>query len=149
MFKYGCAVLVGIAVAVAAFWYLTTRPAGQSVGANVSKSISSVVDSFKVEDIKEELARTGTVVREKARQAGDAISDAASNARITAAIKGKLLTDPELPSFQISVSTTDGTVTISGKVSSAEAVTRAVGLAFHTEGVHKVFSTLQISTEKK
>jgi hypothetical protein len=66
------------------------------------------------EDIKEELARSGQVVRRKAQETGRAIADATSDARITAAIKGKLLAHPELSAFSISVNTTDGVVTLAG-----------------------------------
>ena len=44
---------------------------------------------LRSEDIKDELARTGQVVRRKAREAGQAIADATADARTTAAIKSK------------------------------------------------------------
>jgi osmotically-inducible protein OsmY len=42
------------------------------------------------------------------------------------------------------VSTTDGVVTLSGKVDSAQLVSRAMLLALETGGVRQVISTLQI-----
>ena len=109
----------------------------------------SLADHLGVEEVKAELAKTGAVVREKARRAGASISDAAANARITGLIKAKFLTDAELPSMQLGVDTTDGVVTLSGKVHSVEAVTRAVRLAFDTDGVQKVYSTIQVVPEAK
>ena len=81
---------------------------------------------------------------EKAKSAGQSIAGAAANARTTTTIKAKFVTEPGLPSFSINVDTTDGLVTLSGKVESHEQVARAVKLALETDGVHKVISTLQI-----
>src|SRR5207247_892601 len=94
--------------------------------------------------IKEELARTSMVVREKAKSVGAAISDATANTRTTAAIKAKLLAEPGLSSLNINVDTSDGLVTLSGTVSSHEQIAKAVRLALDTDGVVKVVSTLQI-----
>jgi hypothetical protein len=94
--------------------------------------------------IREELERTGQVIREKARAAGAAVADATANARTTATIKTKFIREPSLSAFNINVDTTDGVVTLSGKVNSAEEVAKATSLALETEGVHKVVSTLQI-----
>lgn len=107
------------------------------------------LDRFSTEEIKAELEKTGSIVREKARQAGATLSDAAANARITAIIKAKFLKDSELPSFQIGVDTTDGVVTLSGKVTSVEAVSRAIRTAFEVEGVTKVYSTIQVTAQER
>ena len=124
-------------------------PSGGGVGSSLSRSASGLADRLGVDEIKAELSRTGTLVREKARQAGATISDAAANARITATIKAKFLTDRVLPSFQLGVDTTDGMVTLSGKVDALESVARAVRIALETEGVHKVFSTIQVMPPSK
>jgi hyperosmotically inducible protein len=83
------------------------------------------------------------VVRRKAKEAGQAISDATADARITAAIKGKLVTS-DLPGLSISVNTTAGVVTLSGTVPSAEAISKAMLVAMETDGVKEVISTLQV-----
>jgi hypothetical protein len=106
--------------------------------------VAATADLFDREKIKEELARSGQVIREKARVAGAAISDAAANARITATIKAKLIGESSLAAFKINVDTTDGVVTLSGTVNSPEEVGKAMSLALETEGVHKVISTLQV-----
>src|SRR4029077_8547180 len=103
-------------------------------------------DTFDSGKIKDELSRTGKVIREKTRQAGDAIADATANARITAAIKTKLVADSGLSAFKIDVDTTDGVVTLSGTVSSYEEIAKAINLALETDGVHKVVSTLQVKS---
>ncbi|HEX3987877.1 MAG TPA: BON domain-containing protein, partial [Verrucomicrobiae bacterium] len=72
------------------------------------------------------------------------ISDAAADARITAAIKAKLVGDPDLSAVAISVSTTDGCVTLSGSASSPDNIRKAMTLAYNTEGVNQVVSTLLV-----
>jgi osmotically-inducible protein OsmY len=146
--------VIGLAVGAFAVWYYEgeqdQQPARQARG-----SVSSTADRLKTtvqekvgdlgtDDIKRELDRAGMVVRQKVTKAGEAISDATADARITATIKGKLLKEPGLSSLSISVDTTDGLVTLSGTAHSHEEVARAVRLALDTDGVHKVVSTLQV-----
>jgi hypothetical protein len=104
--------------------------------------------SLKTEEIKDELARDGKVVRTKAKKAGAALADAAGDAKITAAIKGKYVAEPDLSALSIAVSTTDGVVTLSGKVASPEQVKRAMQIALDTDGVRQVVSTIQLSPAK-
>jgi osmotically-inducible protein OsmY len=114
----------------------------------VKQAIQETIGDIRVEDIQQELARSGMVVREKASQAGSALSDAAANTRTTAAIKAKLLTEPGLSALSINVDTTGGLVTLSGSVSSHDEIARAVRVALETDGVHKVVSTLQVKPSK-
>jgi hyperosmotically inducible protein len=100
-------------------------------------------------DIKDELARTGQVVRRKASEAGHAIADATADTRITAAIKGKLLASRDLSALNISVNTSAGVVTLSGFVSSSEHISKAILLAMETDGVREVVSTLQVKPKAK
>ena len=74
---------------------------------------------------------------------GEAVKDVAVDARITATIKARLLKEPQLSAWDISVSTTDGRVTLAGSVSSHDLIGRAILLAYETDGVREVVSTLQ------
>lgn len=145
--------LVGIAVGAAAFWYVSEHGmlggGGKRGSGGRTTSGSSVSDYLNLDDLKSELEKTGSVVREKARKTGARISDMAENTKLIAAIKAKFVRDPQLPSFQIGVDATDGVVTLSGKVDSVELVARAVRLAFEVEGVTKVYSTIQVSSDHK
>lgn len=114
----------------------------------VKETVKDKVSEIDTDQIKEELARTSMVVREKAKQAGSAIADATANARTTGAIKAKLIAEPGLSAFNINVDTTDGLVTLTGTVNSPDDVARAVRLALDTEGVYKVISTLQVKAAK-
>ena len=100
------------------------------------------------DEVREELSKTGKVVRKKAREVGGKIADATANARITTAIKAKLALDAELSTVSIGVNTTDGVVTLSGTVSSHDNIGKAMKLAMQTDGVREVISTLQVKQSK-
>src|SRR5437879_7091588 len=158
MEKFLCGVLRGVVAGVWWHWYLTAGQSENDLSAlkdkvvtgagKVKEAIQEKVGDIKAEDIKEELARTSIVVREKARQAGAVIMDATANARTTLAIKTKLLAEPGVAGVTVNVDTTDGLVTLSGTVSGYEEVAKAVRIALETEGVHKVVSTLQVKPSK-
>lgn len=146
--------VLGVACGAGGFWYLQqdsgksrleqARSGVVSQAGKVGGSIKEKFSEISAEEIKEELGRTSMVVREKARAAGQSLLGSTANARTTAAIKARLIGEPGLSAFAINVDTTDGLVTLSGRVDSAEQVARAVKVAMETEGVHKVISTLQV-----
>jgi osmotically-inducible protein OsmY len=120
----------------------------ESAARNARDTIQDKLRSFHLSggDISNEIARTGRVIRQKAQEAGTAISNATADSRITGAIKARLLRDPDLSAWDISVNTTDGIVTLSGTTSSAENIGKAVLLAMETDGVRQVISTMQIKS---
>lgn len=150
------ALVLGVAVGAAAVWFFInyrTDPRLKSAGQKVEDAARSTRDAaaeklrslhLSSEDIKDELARTGRVVRREASQAGQAIADATADARTTATIKAKLVASRDLSALNISVSTSAGVVTLSGFVNSPEDIGKAVMLAMETQGVHEVVSTLQV-----
>lgn len=150
------ALVVGIAVGAAGVWYLSTHqnsPRLQAATNQIENAARSARDTIedklrvldlRTNDIKDELARGGQVIRRKAGEAGKAIADATADARITGAIKGKLLANRDLSVLSISVNTTDGIVTLSGTVPSTDAISKAMLLAMETDGVREVISTLQV-----
>ena len=146
--------VIGIAVGLGIYWYyhnpnaekqLQTAREQLSNGVDETRAkISETVSNIDTEQIKDELARTGRVVRKKTEEAGEKIADATADARVTAAIKSKLAVDPELSALSISVNTTQGKVTLAGTVSSHELIKRAIKLALETDGASEVVSTLQV-----
>ncbi|MEO8426305.1 MAG: BON domain-containing protein [Verrucomicrobiota bacterium] len=152
--------LFGLIIGAGGFWYFTEGQKSESVqraqekvasGAEHMKdAISEKVGelNWRSEDIKEELTRTGKVVRKKAQEVGAKVVDATANARTTAAIKAKLALDPDLSVLTISVDTTDGVVTLSGTVSEYEYIAKAMRLAMETDGVREVTSTLHVKQSK-
>ena len=144
--------VVGVLIGAGAVWFYGTRQ-GKSTGEQIESATKSARDAvqeklrvfdLRPEQVKEDLAKTGQVVRRKARQAGQAIADATVDARTTAAIKGKLLANRDLSALSISVNTTAGVVTLSGTVNSPEDISKAMMIAMDTEGVSEVVSTLQV-----
>jgi hypothetical protein len=150
------ALIVGLALGAAIVWYVNTgrnNPQVQSATDQVGNAVRSAggaieeklrVLDLRPQDVKDELNRTGQVVRRKAKEAGQVIADATADARVTAAIKGKLVANGDLSALSISVNTTGGIVTLSGTVPSADAISKAMLLAMETDGVKEVISTLQV-----
>ena len=153
------ALIVGAVIGAAVIWYFAGnqgKTAVQSTGEKIENASKSARDTIQdklrqlnldPKDVKEELARTGQVVRRKAKEAGQALADATADARITGAIKAKFVAQPELSALSISVNTTGGVVTLSGTVGSPEDVSKAMMLAMETEGVTQVISTLQVKAK--
>lgn len=150
------ALIIGIALGIAAVWYFDHNKnnsqfssAGQEIKSTAESAGNSLQQKLQDwhldrEHITNELDKTGRVVRDKTAQAGKAIKDATADARVTAAIKAKLVGDRDLSAWDIHVSTTDGVVTLSGKVSSPDLVGKAMELALDTDGAQQVISTLQV-----
>ena len=153
--------IVGLTIGGAAVWYYGNyrndpgvRSAGQKVETAAKSARDAATNELQVlhlrpEDIKDELGRTGQVVRRVAAEAGHAIADATADARTTAAIKAKLLASRDLSALNISVNTTTGVVTLSGAVASPEHISKAILLAMETGGVREVVSTLQVKQKAK
>jgi hyperosmotically inducible periplasmic protein len=153
--------IVGLAIGGAAVWFYTNyrndprlRTAGQKVETATKSALDAATNELQLlhlrpEDIKDELGRTGQVVRRAAIDAGHAIADATADARTTAAIKTKLLTSRDLSALNISVNTTAGVVTLSGSVATPEHISKAILLAMETDGVREVVSTLQVKQKPK
>jgi osmotically-inducible protein OsmY len=148
--------LAGVIIGAGVYWFFTAeRPAEQvqkaretahETAEQAKQALAAKMEALELstEDIRKELAEKGRVVRRKARDIGKAATDAAVDARVTAAIKTKLAADPDLSALSISVSTTAGRVTLSGTVASYDLIGKAMALALDTEGVREVVSTLQV-----
>jgi hyperosmotically inducible periplasmic protein len=108
-----------------------------------SKSLDQRLKDWKLtpEDIKDDLAKTGQVVREKSVAVASRIDDA----RVVAVIKAKYVLDSTLSALAINVACQDGVVTLTGTVKSPDLIGRATALALDTHGVHKVVARLSVS----
>ena len=100
------------------------------------------------DDIKDELSRTGKVLRRQAGDFGAAMVSASADTAITAKIKAKYAVEHDLSAFSISVNTTDGRVTLAGNVTSHQQIGKAMLIALETGGVREVNSTLQVKPPK-
>jgi hypothetical protein len=118
-------------------------------GASKVKRAANEKLGLDTDRIRDELARTGRVVRRKAAEVGTKVADATVDARTTAAIKAKLALDSQLSAWDISVDTTAGRVTLAGTVTSPELIQKAMSLALEQDGVDEVISTLQVKADAK
>ena len=107
MFTFG--LVLWIALSVASIWFLDqrtlsvtvvrAREEAKNVAAETKDFVQAKADSLDLSttNIKAELARAGAIkMRRKTADAGDVIADTTADARITAAIKGKLVADAGL-----------------------------------------------------
>lgn len=148
---------LGVAVGAGGYWYLSTHQSEVSQAKQIvvdsaaaaADSVKQKVGEVRVGDIIDELNRSGTVIREKAVKAGAVIADATADARLTAAIKTKLIAEPGLSAMKINVDTKAGEVALSGSVDTTNQVARALNIALQTEGVRKVTSTLQVQARDR
>lgn len=93
------------------------------------------------DSIKRDLAKGGSIVRSKAKVAGEKIADA----RIVTVIKAKYVLERDLSALDINIDCRDGEVTLNGTVGSTDLLGRAVVLALDTDGVHNVISKLTLT----
>jgi len=157
--------ILGIICGAAAYWYIQKKAAehpeaeqryeqaASQTASNASVTAHNVTDAFRAKldtldlnggEIKDELARTGQIVRRKAQDIGEAAVSAASDARAIAEIKTKYARDPSLSVWKISVSCDKGHVKLSGTVNSPEDIGKAVALALDADGVRDVTSTIKV-----
>jgi hyperosmotically inducible protein len=90
------------------------------------------------ERAKEVGTQIGQKGAEVAKEASEVAKDAFSDGSLTAKIKAKMALDDMVRARDISVSTTDGVVTVSGTVHSKAERERALQLAKETKGVRQV-----------
>src|SRR5258706_1333188 len=104
--------LLGIGIGIGIFWYVheaddkNFQTSAAQISNNVNQARENLgrkISEINTQQIKDELARTGQVVRKKAEEAGAKIADATADARITAAIKSEYTFDSELAARDIFV----------------------------------------------
>jgi hypothetical protein len=155
--------LLGVVLGAAGYWFVQTKArehpeaqqravdAGVQAQASASEMGRHLSDAFKAKletldlrpgQIKDELAKTGKVVRRNVRDFAGEVADATADTRIVAAIKAKYAADSDLSVWKISVSSEACRVSLSGTVSAEEYIGKAVALALETDGVRDVTSTL-------
>jgi hypothetical protein len=165
MSKFLNGLLIGLILGVAGYWFVEKK-ARQNPEAekryeesaarareSSSETAHQLSDAFKAkletlnlnaDNIKDELARTGKVVRRKAQDIGERVQDTASDARIVTDIKAKYVADSDISAWKISVACDQGHVTLSGTVSAPESIGKAVALALETDGVRDVTYNLEV-----
>src|SRR5665213_2724750 len=157
--------LFGIILGAAGYWFLENKArehpeaehraeaAADQAQASASTTAQHLSDALRAkfetldlrsDQIKDELTRTGKIIRRKATDVGEQVADTTADARIVAAIKTKYAADSDLSVWKISVASDQGHVTLSGTVSAEENIGEAVTLALETDSVRDVTSTLTV-----
>jgi hypothetical protein len=157
--------ILGIIIGAVGYWYVQRKAqqnpsaeqrfkdsaakgeaAASSALHNFSDAFKSKLDTLNLhgDQIEDEMARTGKVVRSKAQEIAGKVADATSDARAVAAIKAKYAGDKDLSVWSISVSCSDGHVALAGTVPNSDGIGQAVALALEVDGVQDVTSTLKV-----
>jgi hypothetical protein len=161
--------IIGIILGAVGFWFVQKKAAehpeaqqryedaavqfrtnASTAAENTSDMLRAKLDTLDLhaDQIKDELAKTGEVIRRKAHDIGDMAADAASDARAVTEIKAKYAEDSTLSVWKISVSCDHGHVTLSGTVSSPDDIGKAVAIALDADGVRDVTSTLEVKPKE-
>jgi hyperosmotically inducible periplasmic protein len=163
--KFLNGLLVGIILGAVGYWFIQEKArqhpeteqryedSAAKAGAAASDAAHNLSDAFKAklhtldlrgDQIKDEMARTGKIVRHKTQEIAGQVADATADARIVTEIKAKYAADSDLSVWSISVSCHEGNVALSGTVPTPDGVGKAVALALEVNGVVDVTSTLEI-----
>jgi osmotically-inducible protein OsmY len=118
------------------------REAGSDAAATTSGATATASDkaSDAAEKIGEAARATGAAATQAARDAAPVVADAG----ITAAVKTRLLADPDVAGLRIDVDTKDKVVTLSGNVATAAQIAEAERIARETTGVARVVNNLKV-----
>jgi osmotically-inducible protein OsmY len=145
--------LIGVAAGALGHWYLQ-QDAGKRAVAEARETVVASTEKAKVamrqgvDDIKEELSRTGRVIRDKVTGTSPPATNVAVTSAASATIQSRLQAEPSLAGSKIHVEASNGIVTLSGTVSSYEQIGAAMKLALDAEGVQRVVSLLQVSSAR-
>ena len=133
-------VLVAAAIGLTGCDGADNRSAGEKVDAAVAKTERAAQDA----KAKIESSDAASRMSDAAKNAGSAVTAAAEDASITAAVNAGLAKDPDLSAVKIDVDTQGGKVTLSGPAPSPTAKSRAEQIAKDVKGVSSVDNKLEV-----
>jgi len=127
-----------------------TAEAGRVAGEKVKEGIEQTGEAVKegAEQAGQAVERGAENAKENLKETGAAVADATEDSRITAAVKTRLLEDPEVKGLTIDVDTNGATVTLTGTAETADQRAEAVKLARRTDGVKKVVNNIKVTGKK-
>ena len=110
-------------------------------------TLKGTVDTTSERAKAERLARVGGVVRvdNQLEVGSEGVTEAVTDSAVTTKLKAELLADETLRHADVSVTTNNGVVTLSGTVPSEAARHRAVQMARDASGVRRVEDQLRLS----
>jgi hyperosmotically inducible protein len=123
-------------------------PAAKDQAVMITRQTNGVRDVLDQITVNRETAPTagdlGSAAGNEIREQVGAGTDAAKDAAITAAVKSKFLADTAVSGLKIDVDTSNGIVTLTGMVGSAQESERAETMARKTDGVGSVVNNLRV-----
>lgn len=145
--------VIGAALVALGFAGCNRRDDSQTAGQKVDSAIAKVdekVDAAKteikreVEQVKAAAGQAVTDVKQATSGAAQSAATALEDTVITAGIKAKLATDPDLKTPNIEVETTAGRATLRGTAPDVASQGRAAQLAAAVDGVISVDNRLSV-----
>jgi hyperosmotically inducible protein len=116
--------------------------AAERAGQKIDKAVEQ--GGKKIEQATEQagkkIEKAGDALSEKTKKAGEALDDAV----ITTKIKAEIANDPMLKVSQISVTTTNGVVRLSGDVDSRQSLDRALEITRNVKNVKSTENNLVV-----
>jgi hyperosmotically inducible protein len=116
----------------------TAEKAGTKIDQATEKAVKNMDQT--TEKAGKKIEETGEAINAKVEKAEEIMDDSA----ITAKIKAEILSDPLLKVSQISVTTTNNVVTLSGVVDSQQSIDRAMEIAHSVKSVKSVENNLAV-----
>lgn len=118
---------------------------GQRMDESVQASKEKMAEAQNKADaagdkMKQEASQASDKMKEKADAAGKVLDDTA----ITASVRAKIVSEPDLSNMDVKVDTKEGIVTLDGKAKTADAKDRATLVARSVEGVKDVNNNLSV-----
>ena len=114
--------------------------AGQKAEGTAGTAADKAGDA--AEKVGDAVKATGAAAAQAAKDAAPVVADAG----VTAAVKTRLLADPDVAGLRIDVDTKNKVVTLTGTVKSAAQVAEAEKLARETPGVARVVKNLKVGS---
>lgn len=136
------AMLVALAVATLGVATACTPEAEREAQQDMNEAEAQMERA--TEQAGEEMREMGDAMERGIDRANERLEPYMADAEVTAKVKTRLTADPEVNPFRIDVDTIDGTVTLSGMVSSEAEKAEAEKLARNTEGVVAVINNLTV-----
>lgn len=118
------------------------RAAGSDAAASAQGTAASASD--KAADAAEKIGDAARATGAAATQAVKDATPVVADAGITAAVKTRLLADPDVAGLRIDVDTKGKVVTLTGNVKSAAQIAQAEKIARETPGVTRVVNNLKV-----
>jgi hyperosmotically inducible protein len=114
--------------------------AGQKIDKAVDQSGKKIEKASEKAEAK--IEKAGDALSDKTKKAGESIDDAA----ITTKIKAEIAMDPVLKVSQISVTTTNGVVRLSGVVDSRQSMDKALEITRNVKNVKSTENNLVVKS---